>query len=291
MLNKICVHRYLTNCITNPQPPGIADFLRGTKTLYLLSQKFNYNLYIDYNIHPIFKYFKFNSNFYIKNSKNIDTIELLPPISYKEIYQNLEELFIKNNNLYILTNSFFNCNGASGNFNNEEIINSNNFLKNLLIPDILLENLYKKKLEEFNINLNDSYVIIHLRFNDKCFNDINFNLDDNQFQKIIIKIEEIINTNINEKIIVISNFFILIQRLKNIFKNIYFTNSNSIHLGSLSNNNYEVSIQETLLDLLFIINSSKIYGISQYGGSGFSYFISEIYNIPYINYSYNIFNS
>jgi hypothetical protein len=34
---KICVHQYLTKCKTNPQPPGLAVFLRGIRTLYLLS--------------------------------------------------------------------------------------------------------------------------------------------------------------------------------------------------------------------------------------------------------------
>jgi len=34
---KNCIHKYLTKCNTNPQPPGIADFLRGTQTLFLLT--------------------------------------------------------------------------------------------------------------------------------------------------------------------------------------------------------------------------------------------------------------
>ena len=59
--NRICVHKYLSNCTTNPQPPGFADFLRGTITLYNLSQQYNYNLYVD-NSHIIFKYLKHNVN-------------------------------------------------------------------------------------------------------------------------------------------------------------------------------------------------------------------------------------
>jgi hypothetical protein len=39
-MSKICVHQYLTSCKINPQPPGLADFLRGTRTLYLLSKKY-----------------------------------------------------------------------------------------------------------------------------------------------------------------------------------------------------------------------------------------------------------
>jgi hypothetical protein len=289
MDNKICIHRYLTKCKTNPQPPGIADFLRGTKTLHLLSQKFNYKLYIDYDSHPIFKYFKYNPNFYISNTDNIDTLEILPPLDYGVIYEKLEELFTNNDILYILTNSFYSSYGASGNYTNEEIINSNNFLKNILIPDILLENLYKKKLEDLNIKEDETFIIIHLRFNDDCFSNKSFYISDIHYNKIIEKINTIINTCIDKKIIIISNFYNLVKKLKDIYKEICFTNSNTIHLGLLSSENYEISIQETLLDLLFIINSSEIHAISQYGGSGFSYFISEIYNIKYNNYSNDIF--
>ncbi len=31
----ICIHRYLTECASNPQPPGMADFIRGTIATYL----------------------------------------------------------------------------------------------------------------------------------------------------------------------------------------------------------------------------------------------------------------
>ena len=300
---KTCIHKYLTKCNTNPQPPGIADFLRGTQTLFLLAQKYNYRLLIDYNIHPIFKYLKYNSNFYYDNNNNnsnydinynnsynkSNTIELLPPLQYDLIYTTLENLFNDNNNhnLHILTNSFYNSHGASGNYNNNEIENSKIFLKNILLPGTFLDNLYQNKLNEFNIINNEKFIIIHLRFNDNCFFNKDFDILETQFKNIIDIIQKIIDDNliVNQKIIIISNFYILIQKLKNIFKQIYFTNSSPIHLGSLSLEDNEQSIQETLLDLLFLINSSKIYGISQYGGTGFSNFISDIYDIEYINYS------
>lgn len=291
MNNKICVHQYLTKISTSLVIPGIADFLRGSKTLYLLCKKYNYNLLIDYNIHPIFKYFKYNSEFYIKNSKNNNTIELIYPLEWKIIYEELEKLFSNNDNIFVFTNSFFNIRGATGIYNNENNIESNNFIKNILIPDTFLENLYNNKIKEFNMKIDEKYIIIHIRIVDKCFTDTNFSLSDIENNNIINKIKEIINNNINNKIIVISNFNNLIKNLKNIFNEIYFTNSLSIHLGYLSNIEDETSIQETLLDLLFLKNASIIYGISQYGGSGFSETIAEIYNIVHINCSSSIFTT
>ena len=38
-----------------------------------------------------------------------------------------------------------------------------------------------------------------------------------------------------------------------------------------------------------LIKSSSIYAISQYGGTGFSNEISQIYNIPYHNISDHVF--
>ena len=103
---NVCIHRYLTKCLTNPQPPGFADFIRGTKSLYILSTKFNYKLLIDYNIHPLFKYFQFNENIYTNELNTNITTELLPPISYNEIYSQLLNLFNLKQDLYLLTNSF-----------------------------------------------------------------------------------------------------------------------------------------------------------------------------------------
>ena len=59
--SKICVHKYLTQCSTNPQPPGFADFLRGTIALYIFSKKYNYQLLLD-GSHPVFTCLKPNKN-------------------------------------------------------------------------------------------------------------------------------------------------------------------------------------------------------------------------------------
>ena len=82
---KECIHKYLTKCTNNPQPPGFADFLRGTIALYNMSKEYGYKLYID-GEHPIYKYLKQNKNI-IKSDKNIKTEEYLPPISYNVIYK------------------------------------------------------------------------------------------------------------------------------------------------------------------------------------------------------------
>ena len=61
-------------------------------SLYNLSNKYNYNLYLDKN-HVIFNFLKSNNNI-INEDYLTDTIEVLPPISYDNIYVKLNELFM-----------------------------------------------------------------------------------------------------------------------------------------------------------------------------------------------------
>jgi len=278
-MNK-CIHRYLTKCLTNPQPPGFADFIRGTKTLYILSKKFNYKLLIDYNIHPIFKYFKFDENIYINELNNFTTKELLPPIDYKEIYSQLLNLFNSKQDLYLLTNSFYiSCMTHHNDHDIDAINSSNNFIKEMLRPSDLLEELFINKINEINIDINN-YIIVHIRIKDDCFFNENFNIDKNFDNLVKEKIKITIDNNCDKNILVLSNYDGYLQHLKNLFNNIYITNNLTIHLGSLTNKNMENKIQGTLIDLLFMTKSKEIYSISQYGGSGFSYEIAQIYNIP-----------
>ena len=277
---NICIHKYLKNCNTNPQPPGFADFIRGTIALFLYCKKYNYKLYIDYDIHPIFKYFNFNKENYIKNFSS-ETIELLPPLSYEEINIKLFDLFNSNlENINILTNSFYN--------ETDEYINeSYSFIKEILFPNSQIKNIFENNLEKMKLIKNE-YVVFHLRFHDNAIFNPLYDIKD----ETKIKIINLINTIKlqNKNIVIISNFYNFINYLKNNVDNVYFSDTIPIHLGSLDlSSNIEEKIQGTIIDLLFLINCSEIHSISEYGGSGFSHIISKIYDIPYNNYSYNFF--
>ena len=60
--DKLCIHKYLTKCLTNPQPPGFADFLRGTISFYNFSKKYSYKLFLDCSEHTLFHFLKNNKN-------------------------------------------------------------------------------------------------------------------------------------------------------------------------------------------------------------------------------------
>ena len=101
---KHCIHSYLTVCKTNPQPPGFADFLRGTVQLYNFCKIYNYELFIDSN-HPCFTALKANKNLIYRN-KHREVLEFLPPESYSNIYNQIEDRFKLNESFCVMTNSF-----------------------------------------------------------------------------------------------------------------------------------------------------------------------------------------
>jgi hypothetical protein len=284
-----------------------------------LKHHHNYKVLIDYEIHPIFKFLKYNDSLFIKGiNKNENTIELIPPISYNEIYNILKSNFESNNNIYVLTNSFHSQPRTDDNYNNSEINEANNYLKNILLPNNLLSLLLKKRFNKMNMdinNLDNKYIVIHLRFNDNCLFNNNFILDENHKIKLYNVIDNIKNNNHNKKIIIISNYYKLIEDLKTKYDNIFFNKNNPIHLGSLDKNinlneledisdiedneknNIELillnkldkKIKDTLIDLFILTKASEIFAISQYGETGFSNEISQIYNIPYHNMSSSVF--
>ena len=102
----LIIHRYLTKTITNPQPPGFADFLRGTIALYQYSKKYGYDLYIDAFVHPIFKYFNKNEH-YLEYDTGGHVNEFIPPYTYGMIDEQLNKMFMSGNSGIVLTNSFY----------------------------------------------------------------------------------------------------------------------------------------------------------------------------------------
>jgi hypothetical protein len=270
--NKICIHKYLTVINNEIQSPGFADYLRGTIALFKLSQIYNYKLLLD-NSHPLFKYFKENDNI-ITNNLSSDTIILLPPLSYDNIYNILNNIFQKNESFIVMTNSFYNL--------NDEILSNwgdiseycKSYIKNTFIPSIELKN----KIEHI-INLvynlkNENFKVIHIRFGDDYIHNNTYNI--NSFNLYYEKINNIINNDKYNKYVLITDSSIIGNKLKDNIKELYYWNNKKVHIGDLINNNDE-SLLDTLTD--FFIMSKSIEIISN--GSGFSTIISLLYNIKY----------
>jgi hypothetical protein len=270
-----CVHKYLSACVSNPQPPGFADFLRGTITLYNLSKTYNYKLFIDNN-HFIFNYLKPNPKI-INTEELTDTIEIIPPLSYPDIYLELNKLFQSSNSFSVLTNSFY-IDSKTSQLNNFGSITNDcrDFMSDILQPnDKIIEKINYLFEYVYNINKNENYEIIHLRSGDTYLHENIFN--QSNYELYYNRITNLINNNPNTKYILISDSCVFANKLKENIPKLFYWNNLKIHLGDLINFSQN-AVFETLVDF-FIMSSSK--KINVLNDSGFSKVISIIYGIPY----------
>jgi hypothetical protein len=271
---KYCIHKYLTKCKTNPQPPGFADFLRGTIALYIFSKKYNYKLLIDGN-HPLFHYLKQNENI-IYSDNLLETEELLPPLSYEYIYVKLDSIFQSGTSFSIMTNSFYNLQYETLTNFGEITSDCASYIKNILSPTVEIENKLKSVFNlEYKINMTDNFKIIHLRFGDRFLHENIY--DDFLYNLYYNKINILINENQNEKYILLSDSSIIAQKLKTNIPELLYWNNSKVHLGDLKNMQ-DSSILDTLLDFFIMSMANEIIAI---GYSGFSCLNSIIYNINY----------
>ena len=268
---KVCVHKYLTQCLSNPQPPGFADFLRGTIALYFFSKKYNYQLLLD-GSHPVFTCLKPNKN--ISLNHHINVHEFLPPLSYNHTYITLDTMFDKGTSFNVMTNSFYTL--KNGKLENYGPITEDcaEYMRDILSPSIEVENKMKEILEMHNLT---HYKVIHLRLGDKFLH--NNKYDDELYNLYYNKILELKN----DKYILLSDSSIIANKLKkeinelNDSIHLYYWDNNKIHLGDLKNKNSDNSnIVDTMVDFFIMSKSSEIIS----NGSGFSQVASVIYSIP-----------
>ena len=275
--DKVCIHTYLTKCATNPQPPGFADFLRGSIALYNFSQKHGYRLLFD-NSHPLYKFIKPNENI-ISSDTSHNIIELLPPLDYYTIYCKLDSIFSDNKSFKVMTNSFYTLSYNDwmvdavnwGGISNE----CRAYLRNIFCPSDELDNKIEYVINSLHgIKNGEPFKIIHLRLGDVF---IHKNIyDDSLYNLYHNKITNLINNNKNIHYILISDSSIIANKLKTDIKELYYWDNKKIHIGDLINNT-ESALLDTLTDFFIMSKSDEIIT----NGSGFSQVVSIIYNIKY----------
>lgn len=273
IIQKYIICKYLQICKTNLQPPGLADYLRGSLILLSLTLNNNHKFVVDYDCHPFFKCLEKNDKFKApQHIINLETKELIPPL--ESIEQKILELFNSNENISVLTNS------TSVQYITKEAIT---IFKDIFKPSIIIKN----RLNEFvNKYINNKIVIFHFRLGDKFIHN-NSDIDEILFNKcvnlIVDKIKELDISKNN--IILISDSISFKKYTKLYIPDITTTDSNPIHMGDLKNYNF-TDIENTVFEFFLMSYATHIYNYNIYGSpSGFSKLINILYDIPftYIN--------
>jgi hypothetical protein len=272
---KICTHIYLTKCKGNVQPPGFADYLRGTIALYLLSKEYGYKLLLD-NSHPIFKYIEPTSSHTTATSTDIIELNSLSN-TYEEIYDTLPMIFSKGDSFTIMTNSFYTL-GRSwwGKICNWGDVPDDciQYLKHNFSPSKELSKKVESILSDvYNIKKEDEFIVIHLRLGDKFIHTDTF--DENIYSLYYNKINDFVNGDTSVKYVLLSDSSAIASKLHQNIVELEYWSNNKIHLGDLINTR-DTSVLDTLTDFFILSRSREILT----NGSGFSTIASLIFNIP-----------
>lgn len=266
-LERKCVHKYLTKCMTNPQPPGFGDFLRGTIALYQRAKSYGYTLYLA-NEHPVFSYLQ-PSPYVIKDDSDREVLELIPPMTYDSIKVALSDKFQGGDSFSVMTNSFY-----------EEDISEDckEYFKNIFIPSVAIE----EKIEDifrsvYNIPIDQEYVVIHLRFGDKFIHKNEY--DQGVFDEYYNKMNGFIEENKNVVYILLSDSDRISTIIQHNIPRLRYWKNEKIHLGDLQQTptNSEGVVMDTMTDFFILSKAKKIIS----NGSGFSTYVSRLFDIPY----------
>ena len=254
----------IVSCYTDPPQQGIGDFIRGTCYLFHLCDKYNKNYDIIIS-NVINNFLTNNKNIY----KNINSVVI--PQNGKMNKDIINK--IKNNNiLKIYTNHMF---------NKVFLQKYKDVIKKALEPNVEINNTVDNILTNINYNRKE-YIIIHIRTGDTAHNNIdrtqcNLKTLNNIYNKLNFY-EEFFKTN---NVFVISDSTSVKTALKEKYN--FECCLNKISHFSDKTANIE-SHKNTFIDFVLMSESKQIISLSvhnHYKGSGFSYWASALYNIPY----------
>jgi len=236
---------------------GIGDLLRSSLGMYNLSKQYNFNLIVDYSLHPI-------ANF-LRTITHKDT-ELVKTHKDKVIFLGGRGKilnYIKKTRSDIII--FFGWLGTEV-YDTKMTTESTNFMKEILVPN----EIFSKKLERKILKIPyKDYTIIHYRLGDDEMNNNNEMKYEHllrHFMKNYEQTDILLSDCLNYKIYISKNVKI-------------FTYKNKIsHLGRNDNMN---EIEHSLIELLILSRAKYIKSYTVYPWiSGFTHMISYIYNIP-----------
>lgn len=251
----ILQHVYQPSYRTVAQPPGFADFVIGTMSLFYFNNK---QLYVDYSGHPISS---FLSNLFIAPS------ELFIKDSLVEMFNQSQQDII---NLIKTSNTPIKMSTNSrGYVMSDEL---RHFIKNAFKPNKEFQTEIDSRVNELQLTNFDT---IHIRLGDK-----NMRTSADCYKTILEKI--IFEKFLDRNIFITSDNKDIKTFLSNKFSNVKIIQNNPIHLGDLLNTKSLLDdVKNTLLDFYIMSKTNNVFCYSIYGGSGFSYCCSEIFNFNY----------
>jgi len=290
----ILIHRYLSQCKTVQQPPGFADFLKGTAYLYqqtLVGKHAPaYELVVDFSHHPMGVFIipqaeqiKQYNHHIIRN--DVQVMECFN--QFRPVIRNIVAS-LQNDPKTSPQVTYAVCHEAYDNFDSNEFVldsSAQSYMKSVLnfVPE-LYENA-DDMLEQMGLK-DREYVVIHLRMGDQQSAQQNAYVQ--QLVKVEAYIQHVLIPKWGNRILVISDSYYTKKYLCNKYE-LCGTDIQPVHMGEAKRflNRAEAAsptdIGNTLIEFILMSRCKSIFLYSVYGwNSGFSKLCGHIYQIPYV---------
>ena len=287
-------HVYQEKYSDNVFPTGLGDFIRSCFFIIQFCTKYSFEYEIIIN-HPIANFLnKFYLSYIVSKQKSyiFDNIQMFTETNWlKNIYdknnyilnfqlknEKLHQYSLYLNQLPVIDNSIFSYNiFFPVNIISEE---ERNIVRSLFQPTNEIREYLQQTLNLLQITPNN-FIIIHIRSGDLYLNGKNKVFNIVYFNAIKHEIYNLIFNNNNIDILLIADNNEIKYLLKKEFPILKLDYKQITHLGEGVQLERE-KVKNTLLDFYIMSNSSYIYSFTSYPhGSGFSYWCSVVYNIPY----------
>lgn len=294
---KKIYHVYQQNYINNIKPTGFGDFIRSCFFIiqFCLKNGFEYEILIN---HPISLFLNNYSSTYKNNNTN--TIFLQNNTNYfihsNWLTTNFDNFHKRTyNEKFILSDKIYNDyiqHLASLSVINKSLFSYNilfpitdislheiNIVKNIFEPTLEMSSYINETLQYFNFT-NKKFIVIQIRSGDTYLKGDNNSIFKSQYFSKIVSLINNLHTSNHEVLLIADNNEIK-YLLRNIFPYFKMSFKNITHIGECIKLEDD-KLKNTLLDFYLMSKASYIYSITSYPhGSGFSYWCSKIYNIPY----------
>lgn len=255
---------------------GFGDMIRGTISLYKISQEFGTKFVLDFYKHPISKYFESNihennvKHALIKSEGNVYTFyKFADLVNYIRKMSNVSDVIVVHTNAVYkdMNNMLENTNSSFLTYADKS------YLRTLFRPTAEI----KMSLDEIVKSLPENYNVMHFRVGDDFFNN---DIDDEYYNKL----EEIFVKYTEPNDVLMTDNNNLKKRLHEKFGCIIL-DTDIVHVGLSDNDN---GVKDTIIEWFVQINSKKIKTYSVYSWiSGFVYWTHQLYDIKMINMKEN----
>jgi hypothetical protein len=240
---------------------GLGDMLRGILAMHYICKKLNYNLIIDYSLHPISNFInQIPHDFNDIIQKNKDNIRFYVFNSYDQIENFLKKEFINNDVTYFATNASL--------FVYDSIDEAaKKFIKENFTPNDEL----KKLINSYTPTI-ENYSIIHYRLGDNFLSE----KENAEIFSRIVNQHFIFNYKDDDIFITDSNSFK--RFVKENLKNVKIVDIDVGHIGLEKNIDL---IKNTLIEFFIMTRAKHIKTYTNYTWiSGFVHIVHKIYDVP-----------